>query len=109
MPVFYWGVMHVSIGNCPGQRCRVGAMNRAGGPADGSSGSLRKWQPTLSEKKCSCRQWEREFRTTLRVLQGVSPDRTQSKAHGRSLSAGELAWTFAVLESAVDSVVQGQI
>lgn len=63
----------------------------------------------MSEKDALFKAWEREFQTTLRVLKAYPPTKLDLKPHERSRSARELAWTFVVVEKAIDGIVKGQI
>jgi uncharacterized damage-inducible protein DinB len=63
----------------------------------------------MSEKEKFLQTWEREFQTTLRVLKAYPMTKVDLRPHEGSRSARELAWTFVVVESAIDGVVKEQI
>jgi len=50
------------------------------------------------EKDVFLNMWEREFQTTLRVLDAFPHDRHEYRPHEKSSSAKQLAWTFVAEE-----------
>jgi len=52
----------------------------------------------MSEKEMFINAWEREFKTTLKVLKAYPLEKLELKPHERSRSAKELAWGFVLEE-----------
>ena len=50
----------------------------------------------MNEKDMFLQTWEREYRTTLKVLKAYPADKLDFKPHERSMSARDLAWSFAM-------------
>jgi len=48
----------------------------------------------MTEKEMFLQTWEREFRTTLKVLKAFPANKLDFKPHERSTPARELAWSF---------------
>jgi uncharacterized damage-inducible protein DinB len=48
----------------------------------------------MNEKDMFLQRWEREFKTTLKVLRAFPADKLDFRPHERSMSARELAWSF---------------
>lgn len=56
------------------------------------------------------RTWEREFRTTLRVLANYPPDRLAYRPNEKSMTAHDLMWTVPIVEKAgIGGCVRGKI
>ena len=49
----------------------------------------------MTEKEMFLNSFDREFQTTMRVLNAYPSDKLDFRPHPRSRSAGELAWNFA--------------
>lgn len=64
----------------------------------------------MNEKDMFLKTWEREFQTTLKVLKAFPGDKLEFKPHPRSMSARDLAWSFAMEDRmAVHGAVNGRI
>ncbi len=64
----------------------------------------------MNEKDMFLKTWEREFQTTLKVLKAFPTDKLEFKPHERSMSARDLAWSFAMEDRmAVRGAVNGRI
>lgn len=64
----------------------------------------------MNEKDMFLQTWEREFGTTLKVLNAYPADKLNVKPHERSRSAKELLWVFVTEEKVIaGGVVKGQI
>ena len=64
----------------------------------------------ISQKENFLRNWDREFKTTVKVLKEYPESRVNFKPHERFRSAKELAWVFVKEEDAVISgIIVGTI
>jgi len=64
----------------------------------------------MNEKEMFLKTWEREFQTTFKVLKAYPANKLDFKPHERSMSAGELAWSFPMEDRmAVHGAVNGRI
>lgn len=64
----------------------------------------------MNEKDMFLKTWEREFKTTLKVLKAYPANMLDFKPHERSMSARELAWSFPMEDRmAVLGAVNGRI
>lgn len=64
----------------------------------------------MNEKDVFLKTWEREFKTTLKVLKAFPGDQLEFKPHERSMSARDLAWSFPMEDRmAVLGAVNGRI
>ncbi|MGH9259374.1 MAG: DinB family protein [Acidimicrobiales bacterium] len=63
----------------------------------------------MSEKEQFLRTWEREFPTTLKVLNAYPSARMDLKPHAKSKTARDLAWNFVLEEMIIDGAIKGEI
>ena len=64
----------------------------------------------MNEKDMFLQTWEREFKTTLKVLKAYPADKLDFKPHERSMSAKDLAWSFPMEDRmAVHGALNGRI
>ena len=63
----------------------------------------------MSEKEMFLQAWDREYQTTLRVLNAFPTDRLDLKPAESSRSARELLWTFVTEMGVIDGAIKGQI
>ena len=63
----------------------------------------------MTEKEMFLQTWEREFRTTLKVIKAYPKDKLDIKPSAKSRSAKELLSTFASEESVIGGVCKGHI
>ena len=62
----------------------------------------------MTEKEMFIKAWEREFQTTMKVLNAYPKDKLDLKPHERSRSAKELAWNFPAEERVfIEGVLTG--
>jgi uncharacterized damage-inducible protein DinB len=50
----------------------------------------------MTQKEALLEAWDREFKTTLKVLNAYPQNQSEFKPHERSRSAKELAWAFVI-------------
>ena len=62
----------------------------------------------MSEKVTFLRIWEREFRTTVRVLKAFPPEKIEEKPHERSRTVGSLAWQCATDERVISAILDDE-
>lgn len=63
----------------------------------------------MTEKESFLNTWQREFKTTMKVLKAYPQGKESFKPHERSKSAHELAWNFVVEEAVMNSALDGKI
>ena len=64
---------------------------------------------SMSEKEMFLQAWEREFQTTLKVLNAYPSDKLDLKPAEKSKSASDLACVFTGEQGIVDMVIKGKI
>lgn len=66
--------------------------------------------PATSEKDQFIQNWEREFQTTMKILNAYPENQLDFKPHERSRSARELAWVFNIEENTlIDGTIKGNV
>jgi uncharacterized damage-inducible protein DinB len=63
----------------------------------------------MTQKDLLLETWNREYRTTLKVLKAYPQNKPDLKPHERSRSAKELAWTFVMEEKVIAGALNGHI
>src|SRR3990170_7655643 len=61
----------------------------------------------MTEKEMFEQAWEKEFQTTLKVLNAYPGNKMDFKPHERSMSAKELAWQFVQQQMAIEQTLDG--
>ena len=61
----------------------------------------------MTEKEMFEQTWEKEFETTLKVLNAYPGNKMDFKPHERSMSAKELAWQFVQQQMAIEQTLDG--
>ena len=62
----------------------------------------------MNSKEIFIRVWDREFRTTVRVLQAFRADQLDAKPHEQSRSVRSLAWQCVIDEQVIGKILDGQ-
>ena len=62
----------------------------------------------MSGKADFLRVWEREARTTVRVLESFSPEHLEMKPHERSRPARDLGWQCVIDEGVIGKILDGK-
>lgn len=63
----------------------------------------------MNEREMFLRTWEREYNTTLRVMQAYPADKAGIKPAEKSKSAGDLLWVFVSELRLIEGICKGQI
>jgi uncharacterized damage-inducible protein DinB len=63
----------------------------------------------MSEKDVYLDSFEREFKTTLKILLAYPQDKADLQPHPKCKTAKDLAWMFVLEGGLIDSIVKGQI
>lgn len=63
----------------------------------------------MSEKEMFLQAWDREYQTTLKILNAYPTDRLDLKPADRSRSARELLWTFVTELGVIEGAVKGKV
>lgn len=63
----------------------------------------------MNEKEMYLQSWEREFKTTMKVLKAFPANKMDFKPHEISRSAGDLAWTFVQEEKMVGNAIDDKL
>lgn len=63
----------------------------------------------MTEWEAYLETWEREFRTTMKVLRNFPPDKMDFKPHEKSRTAAHLAEGFIVEEGLLLQILKGQL
>ncbi len=63
----------------------------------------------MTEKETFIDTWDKEFKTTLKVLKAFPVDKLDLKPSDKSKSARDLAWTMIGHHMFVDQIVKGQV
>ena len=63
----------------------------------------------MTEKEMFLDTWQREFQTTMKVLNQFPTDKKDFRPHERSRSAHELAYTFIAEQSGMSTALDGQV
>lgn len=63
----------------------------------------------MNEREMFLQTWEREYNTTLRVMQAYPSDKADIKPADKSKSARDLLWVFVSELSLIEGICKGQI
>jgi len=63
----------------------------------------------MTEKDSLLQTWEREFKTTLRVLKNIPQEKMDLRPSEKSRSTRDLAWTFVGEESVIGMALKGNV